>query len=457
MESQFLRRAAFGIAILLACGPVQAQNYGPPMNEGAPQSGYSPMGPGYGPPGQSYGPGGPGYGAPPGVFGPGAYGPPPAAFGPPAGYQGYGQPGMPVPVAERAMPGGNGAAPIFQNAALQNAGYAPTPYGAAGYSQVQQYDPASGGAIEQGDPNQSYGDEVVEKGDPIDLAIAENRPAADHDPAVGFYVYQSLDTWRGIADLSGPNNNGTTTGANLGIVLPYLQDLGIGAQIGASYGLYDFNGRTASNTNEPQQQTFITAGLYSRADVGRPFSGGVVYDAMINNNFGLLGTSPYLSQMRGQLAYAVNAWNEVGAWGTTRDRGDTRFVGGAPVQYRAISQGNLFWRHQFGAGGADGRLWIGLPDRRRIGNSGGSLGEFLIGGQFQAPMTQSLALFANFQYMKPSSRLSSTGSLEDAFNLSIGLTFYPGRTAQSSTVAGRSSMPYMNVANNGSFLVDSVF
>ena len=66
-----------------------------------------------------------------------------------------------------------------------------------------------------------------------------------------------------------------------------------------------------------------------------------------------------------------------------------------------------------------------------------------------------LVLFALVTYRHPSSRPGPAGALEEAWNFTIGVAWYFGRTAQSPTVAGQCWMPLMPVANNGYFLVDA--
>ena len=61
------------------------------------------------------------------------------------------------------------------------------------------------------------------------------------------------------------------------------------------------------------------------------------------------------------------------------------------------------------------------------------------------------ALFSNFEALRPTGGISHHA----IYDFMVGLNFYPARNARSTTVAGRAWMPYMPVANNGSFLVDS--
>ena len=55
--------------------------------------------------------------------------------------------------------------------------------------------------------------------------------------------------------------------------------------------------------------------------------------------------------------------------------------------------------------------------------------------------------------MRPTARAGSAASIEDAYSIGFGLTFYPGGNARTRTVAGNCWMPYLPVANNGTFLV----
>ena len=124
---------------------------------------------------------------------------------------------------------------------------------------------------------------------------------------IGGYVSSGVDSFRGITNGSYPGNNGVVTGFNLGGQL--IEDYGIGWQAGMSYGVYNFSGRVSpgSQLNEVTQQTFLTLGLFRRADAEHRFSWGVVHDWMISDNFGVFGNSPTLAQFRGQAAWALSA------------------------------------------------------------------------------------------------------------------------------------------------------
>jgi hypothetical protein len=295
---------------------------------------------------------------------------------------------------------------------------------------------------------------------------------ADPCPRVGWYVWSGADSWRGVTSGSFQGNNGVVNGFNMGAYpLAFLEDLGIGVQAGGSYNLYNFSGNDSfgGNNNEATQQMFYTIGLFRRADVGRPLSAGFVYDGMMSNNLGVYATSPYLSQFRGQVAWATSAWNEFGFWGTFHGQGASRNIPGAPgtggtgqVNYRTIDQINLFWHHKWARGGADSWFYVGIPERDRLSQDstqiiGGthSLGAFIAGGNFLVPISNRVSMYSNAFYMKPTAHASASASTQDFWNIGMGLQFTGRSSARSSTVAGRKSMPYMNVANNSNFLIDT--
>lgn len=286
---------------------------------------------------------------------------------------------------------------------------------------------------------------------------------ADHCPRYGIYTFSGFESWRGVSDGGGPNNNGIVGGLNVGLPVRPLSAFGLGMQMGISAGAFDLMGRPtngANEANQAQSQYMITYGFFRRADCDRPFSFGVVQDWSVNNNFGTLSNEPTLNQWRAQLGYALNDSNEIGVWAAIRDRQYTQTIPGglaapATVTFRPINQTNFFWHHKWCYGGADSWLWLGFPSRGRLNAAqGGTIGEIVFGGMFNVPIGDRMALYSNVQYMRPSSNGGVAGSTEDFFDFGVGLAFYPGATARSRTVAGRSWMPLMPVANNGSFLVD---
>jgi hypothetical protein len=286
-------------------------------------------------------------------------------------------------------------------------------------------------------------------------------------PRAGLVLFSGIDSWRGIGDRGTTannvgNNNGGSSGFNYATRLGGFSEMtGIGLQAGGSFGVYDWDGRAANagtlNTTQLQQQTFFTTGLFKKANEESSWSFGVVHDWMFNQNWGAYAVNPTLGQWRGQLAYATDAWNEFGAWGTLRDKGDTNLDANRnPVFTRSINQINAFWHHKYEFGG-DSWVWFGLPqDSRLNGNLGGNLGDFLVGGSVIAPLTDYLALYGNMQYMHPSATPGAVADSESSWYVAFGLQYYIGGNARTSTVAGNCWLPLLPVANNGNFLVDSV-
>lgn len=279
----------------------------------------------------------------------------------------------------------------------------------------------------------------------------------DACPGRGIIGFAGFDSFKGVSDLSGPSNFGAVAGLNSALPVPGLSDYGIDWQIGMSYGVYDFDGRfTTENPAQAQQQIFVTTGFFHKACGDQRLSYGVVYDWMINNNWGFLGSAPTLGQWRGQVEYAVSGCDAFGVYGSVRDLASQQaflitqraFL----ADTRAISQVNLFWHHKF-CTGADSWLWVGLPERDRL-DGDGSLGDWIVGANVQAPLSDRLALYGNAQYMRPSGVAGSGTSLEADWNVGMGIVWYFGGHAISNSINGRCNLPYMNVANNSTFMVD---
>jgi hypothetical protein len=273
----------------------------------------------------------------------------------------------------------------------------------------------------------------------------------DGCPGYGVVGVFGFDSFKGISDSNYPSNYGVVTGLNA--AMPVSRDYGIGWQLGMTYGVYDVDGRTVSHDNaQSQQQTFITTGFFHKANECQRLSYGLVYDWMLNNNWGVFGNSPTMGQCRGQVEWAYNGCNAFGVYGCLRDLYSTHYLNAYPIINRPISQGNLFWHHKFESA-ADSYLWVGIPERERLSHQG-SLGDWIVGANIQVPFTSSLALSGNVQYMHPSASAGATASQEAAWDIGVGVVWYIGRNAVSHSINGKCWTPYMPVANNSTFLVD---
>src|SRR5437868_6518575 len=157
---------------------------------------------------------------------------------------------------------------------------------------------------------------------------ANLAPICQACPNYGVYGFLGYDAWRGTTDGTW-NNNGINTGVNFGTRLGRFSDwTGIGFQLGGSVGVYDWNGTDyrIRHMDQAETQGFVTGGFFRKANENSNWSFAVVQDWMLNNNFSVFAQNPTLGQWRGQVGYAVGAFNEFGIWGTWRGQGDTRNV-----------------------------------------------------------------------------------------------------------------------------------
>ena len=286
--------------------------------------------------------------------------------------------------------------------------------------------------------------------------MCDYSPACDACPTRGLIAFLGYDSWRGISD-DGWGNNGIHTGLNFGSQLGAFSDwTGIGMQVGGSVAAANWAGTDyrLSRQDEGQTQGFITYGLFRNANERSRWSAAVAHDWMLNSNYGVFAENPNMAQWRAQAGYAFSASNEVGIWGTLRMQEDTRdVIVFGPTTWRPINQINTYVHHKWQAGGPDTWLWLGLPEKNRL-NGDGSLGDFLVGALANCPFNDSVALYSMVSYMHQSASAGPAGASEDAWNFTIGLSFYPSHNARSQTVAGQCWMPQLPVANNGTFLVD---
>lgn len=274
-------------------------------------------------------------------------------------------------------------------------------------------------------------------------------------------IFLGGDAWKNHGDDDDNNNFGYRVGANSAVGGP-----GIRFQFGASYGFYDFHGREDPDQIPSEGQLFVTTGVYKRSNVccGENLSWGVVYDYMNSTNWGEEADDIELGQIRFQVGYAMNACNELGVWSAfgVDDDQTTRLGNGITVE--AKDQVNLYWLHQFEFGG-ESMFYVGLADEPNGLNRvqvEPDLTEVVFGFSGRAPLNHSMALVGNVHYIMPS---TSAGDLapngidnsyaEESWNVSIGLVIYPGQKARACTVSGTAGLPLMNVADNGTFSVNT--
>jgi hypothetical protein len=291
-----------------------------------------------------------------------------------------------------------------------------------------------------------------------DASLAEADPVSDLFPTpMGGYAFVDYDAFRGVPD-GAWENNGIRVGGNVAARLGPLSDAtGIGMQLGASIGVYDWAGTDYRMQHQGRAETqgFFTYGLYRRPTEDLRLTAGLVQDWAFNDTYGVFGTNATMSQLRGQVGYAMSASNEFGVWGAVHVVNAQRNIPGfGPTTYQPISHISGYWHHKWFAGGPDSWISIGVPERSRL-VGGGSLGDYLVSATAMCPFNDVIALNASVTYMHQSAGLGGAAAREDIWNYIVGISIFPGRGARASTVAGRRWMPLLPVANNGTFLVDA--
>lgn len=262
----------------------------------------------------------------------------------------------------------------------------------------------------------------------------------------------SYDHFRGVPDGTWNGNNGVVAGVNFGISAFDV----VGIQAGGSYGIYDWYGRGPvgpGSSGNVQQQGFLTGGISYETPCCSGFQGGVVVDWMFNKNFSVFALDPNFGQLRLQAGYLFDGTDELGLWGTIDLGTAHKEAFEIPIRYRAISQINLFWRHFFD-NCAETMVWVGLPYKESLMFHGKRAGQYIVGGSFRVPLIGSLSIEGRGMYMGPTSNRSSTRFPNDNVNISIGLTYAFG-TAAGCCCNAWHTRPYMPIANNSNFLVDS--
>jgi hypothetical protein len=254
-------------------------------------------------------------------------------------------------------------------------------------------------------------------------------------------AFSGVEAFKTYGDSDFPNNAGFVNGLNTGF---RLGDSKIRGQIGGSYGVYDLKGRGTTDRTQTDNQGFLTAGVFKRSNIcaGERLSWGLVYDQLWNHQYGISADDIYLGQIRGIAGVALNQTNEVGFWGTAHTNSFN-----APLStFRAINQYNLFWSHNF-VYGARSMVYAGLADHA-------SIGSWTTGTQLIAPMSQRVSLYGNSAFMFPSSTKGFIGSTELLWSVSCGLNFSFGCKTVSRNISGQCGMPLLQVANNGTFMID---
>jgi hypothetical protein len=256
-----------------------------------------------------------------------------------------------------------------------------------------------------------------------------------------WFSLDNIELFGGVNGFTGPNNRGETgsfgfyEGLNWGAPLPCLGFGELGAQIGARAVQANLSG--AEFTTNQRDQLFLTAGIFRRVDWG--FQGGAVVDYMHEDWYAEVD----LVQVRAELSWLYPERHEIGAFITTATQSDVAvsMVRGAQVTetFESTDLYAFFYRNRCDTG--DWRVFAGLS-----GKSDG-----LLGTDFQWALNDCWAMEGGFTYLIPEEGVNNRGHQEEAWNIALGLVWYPGRRSATGTDYYR---PLFDVASNGAFLVD---
>lgn len=270
-------------------------------------------------------------------------------------------------------------------------------------------------------------------------------------------IFAGYDIFRSLPEGSWEGNTGALIGFNLGFPVSWGDCNMFGAQIGASYGIYDWSGRGFTpqphGNGEVQQQAFLTFGASKMSPYCCGVNYGLVLDWQFNKNASVFGLNPSLGQVRGQVGFEANEWDEFGFWATAHVNSSTKSTFGVPVKFQAINQFNLFWRRDY-LNCARTMLWVGLPYGDGLFYRTGRAGRWILGGSFKVPLTDCFSIEGHASYMRAKKNNAIIESENYASNICIGISYSFGhpRGSQPDCFDLR---PYMPLADNSSFIVDT--
>jgi hypothetical protein len=259
-------------------------------------------------------------------------------------------------------------------------------------------------------------------------------------------VSVAFDDFRSLPEGSWNGNMGAFAALNLKADLPRS----FGLQLGGSYGLYDWNGRSSTpykNSHTLQQQGFITAAFSWETPCDSGVKAAFAFDCMFNKNFGLFAVNPFLDQIRGQLGYLFLTHHEIGAWATYGIHKAHETAQELPLKFRGIAQANLFYCYYFSKGGY-AMAWGGSPYRRGLMFHSGRPGMYTLGARLSAPLSKCWTLFGHAAFMGGRSTAITSKSTNNASDVCVGITYSFGHRKIQQT-------PYTAIADNSNFLVDT--
>lgn len=267
-------------------------------------------------------------------------------------------------------------------------------------------------------------------------AAAQSRTSSwlDH---VDFFI--GLDGSKQPQDLGINANMGPRFSVNAGV--PLARRGGFGAQAGVAVNFSDAAVHVLDQVEGTSRRTqvFMSGGVFQRL---QRVSWGMAFDAVHQRYY----DDVWMSQWRGEFAYAVGQRDELGMWFTVPMRKADAAIATTPVRLEPIAQFNGFARHDWPSG-ARTSLWVGMARGHHnvvlvFDDNSKSHNVLVYGAEVSMPLNERWSLTGATNLITP----TSTGTV-DAY---MGATFnFGGRRNPRSGFA-----PLQSVANNTSFSVD---
>lgn len=256
--------------------------------------------------------------------------------------------------------------------------------------------------------------------------------------------FEQLTIFGGVQGVKGPANRGRGgsfgfhEGLNWGMPLPYFDRYGWSGQIGFRATQSDFSG--SRFTSSSRNQTFVTAGIFRRADWG--LQGGIVFDSLRDNWY----YDIEVEQVRGELSFALNTTNSIGFWFASNNSED---VAVSQVFDEFLSE--TWSTHDLYALMYRGKITAYSPGITtiRAGFTGDSDGFVNIVSDIYLPCNWSIQ--PSFSYVAPDNPRGRGGSIEEAWNIGISLIWRPW--ASGCGGCSNYNRPLFDVADNGTMVV----
>ncbi len=277
---------------------------------------------------------------------------------------------------------------------------------------------------------------------PDTIAAAGTDPVRPGTWTDTLQLFAGLDGSKQPQDLGINANMGVRVSAALGVPLVTRAGLALEGGVGLNASDAAVHVLEQIEGTSRRTQLFLTLGLVERLRSG--FSWSLGTDVLVQSYYDRFT----LAQLRGEVAQAVGATDEVGVWFAHGLKNDRGLMGDTTVTLSPVSQGSAFLRHRWPTG-ARTTAWVGLAEGHNnivfvFDNDTRSSPVLVYGAALEMPLSDRISVTGAAGFLTP----AATGTV-DAY---LGLTFFPGGSAPRTSRAF--AQPALGPANNPRFAVD---